>query len=54
MTARREATPVQAPDNAQRAKGVVRNAWLLGTLAVLFYLGYLGWNLLRGAAVSLQ
>ena len=54
MTARREAAPMQAPDDARRAKAVVRNARLLGTLAVLFYLGYLAWNLLRGAAVSFQ
>lgn len=49
MSAHLDPAAAQAPD-VRRAKTVARNARLLGALALLFYLGYLSWNLLRGAA----
>jgi hypothetical protein len=34
-------------EDAARAAKVRRNAWLLGALAVFFYLGYMAWIYLR-------
>jgi hypothetical protein len=51
MSGRRETAPLRAPDVEPRGRAVARQAWLLGALAGLFYLGYLSWNLLRGVGV---
>jgi hypothetical protein len=52
MSARRELAPLPASDAGRQRRTVARRqAWLLGALAVLFYLGYLSWSLLRGARV---
>ena len=36
-------------DPALAAK-IKRNAWTIGTLAVLFYVGFIAWNLWRASA----
>jgi hypothetical protein len=36
-------------DDAARAARVRRNAWLLAAFAVLVYLGYMAWMLLRAS-----
>ena len=42
---------VGPPDGARDAR-ITRSAWLLASLAVLFYVGYVAWNLWRGAVGS--
>ena len=37
-------------DDAARKSKARRNAWLLGAFAVLFYLGYMAWMLLRSSS----
>lgn len=36
--------------DAARAAKVRRNAWLLGTVAVLVYLGYIAWMAVRASS----
>lgn len=40
-----------APLGDRRAKAR-RSAWLLALVAVVVYLGYIAWNLLRGSAAG--
>jgi hypothetical protein len=37
--------------DAARAAKVRRNAWLLGGLAIFFYLGYMAWMFVRAGGV---
>jgi hypothetical protein len=39
--------PRAAADDAARAAKARRNAWLLGGLAVFFYVGYIAWMFIR-------
>jgi hypothetical protein len=51
------ARPTSHPDQAQRTDGrggardarIKRNAWLLGSLALLCYVGYIAYYFLHGA-----
>jgi len=36
-------------EDAARAAKVRRSAWLLASLAAIFYLGFIAWNLLRAS-----
>ena len=36
-------------EEAARAAKVRRNAWLLASVALAFYLGFIAWNLLRAS-----
>ena len=38
------------PDDAARAARARRNAWLLGGVAALVYLGYIAWMFVRGTS----
>jgi hypothetical protein len=46
---RREQLPRAIAEDAVRAARVRRNAWLLGGLAVFFYLGYMAWMFFRAS-----
>ena len=46
-------TGTDSGDNAVRASTVRRNAWLLGGLAVLFYVGYIAWMFVRASGGAL-
>jgi hypothetical protein len=37
-------------EDAARAAKARRSAWVLGVLAVFFYLGYIAWNLFRASS----
>ena len=39
-------------DAAARAAKVRRNAWLLGAVAVLVYLGYIAWMAVRASSAA--
>jgi hypothetical protein len=38
-----------APDAGQRRRGVRRTAWLLGTVAAIFYVGFIAMMIWRGS-----
>jgi hypothetical protein len=40
-------------DDTARAAKVRRNAWLLGAVAVLVYVGYIAWMAVRASAAPL-
>jgi hypothetical protein len=46
MSDRASQTPV-ADEDAVRAAKARRNAWLLGGVAVFFYVGYMAWIFIR-------
>jgi hypothetical protein len=54
MSKRAPYAPGAAPrgdgEDAARAAKVRRNAWLLAGLAVLFYVGYMAWMVVRASA----
>jgi len=45
--ARRRAMQGAIAEDAARAAKIRRSAWLLGGLAVFFYLGYMAWIVIR-------
>jgi hypothetical protein len=38
-----------APDAVQRRRGVRRTAWLLGSVAAIFYVGFIAMMIWRGS-----
>ncbi len=49
MRSTRTAAASHAAEGSARSKRLHLTAWLLGLLAIFFYVGFIAWNLLRGS-----
>ena len=44
--------PADPRDSAALHSKIRRSAWVLGVLAVIFYLGFIAWNFYRGLSAG--